>query len=272
MSKDQHAIDLADERWAPEEYLRFSEHRLRPALELLARIPVPAPRRIADLGCGTGNVTGMLARRWPSATLIGVDNSRDMLEKARAGMAGVAWQQADIATWQPGEPPDLIYSNAALHWINDHRRLFPRLLGYLRRGGCLAVQMPLSWDLPSHRLMREVIGDCDGLGRSLGTPELRKALGHKWVEDAAVYFDLLSSRTQGLDIWTTEYLQVLQGEDPVLQWVQSTGLRPVLHGLADDERDLFLAAYRERLRRAYPMRADGTTVYPFRRLFIVATV
>ena len=109
-------------------------------------------------------------------------------------------------------------------------------------------------------------------GRSLGAPALRSALGRKWVEDAEGYFDLLSSWVQDLDIWTTEYLQVLQGEDPVLRWVQSTGLRPVLQGLAGDERDLFLAAYRERLREAYPRRADGTTVYPFRRLFIVATV
>ena len=188
-----------DDSWAPEEYLRFSDHRLRPALELLERITVHAPRLVVDLGCGAGNVTGVLARRWPTATVIGVDNSRAMLDKAGAGNADISWQQADAATWEPEQPPDVIYSNAALHWVDNHRRLFPRLLDCLRRSGCLAVQLPLSWELPSHRLMREVIEDCDGRGRSLGTPELRTALGRKWVEDTEVYFDLLSSRVQDLD-------------------------------------------------------------------------
>jgi trans-aconitate 2-methyltransferase len=272
MTDDKHAAEFAGTRWVPDQYMHFSGHRLRPALELLARVPLDSPRFIVDLGCGAGNVTRILAQRWRTAAVLGVDNSGDMLSQARAEPGDIAWQQADVADWRPEQPPDLIYSNAALHWTDRHEELFPRLAGFLRQGGCLAVQMPLSWDQPSHRLMREILQDCDGGGRTLGTPALRNALARKWVQRAEVYYELLSPRARSLDIWATEYLQVMEGEDPVLQWVQATGLRPILNSLAEDEREVFLAVYRKRLREAYPPRPDGRTLFPFARLFIVAVL
>jgi trans-aconitate 2-methyltransferase len=184
----------------------------------------------------------------------------------------VRWIEADVRTWSPGEPVDLLYSNATLHWVEAHHELFPRLAGFLRPGGCLAVQMPLSWGAPSHRLMRETLADGGPGGRPLGTAELRQAMARDWVEEPAVYYDLLAGLARSLDIWETEYLQVLAGDDPVLEWVKGTGLRPILDGLGDAERDIFLAEYARRLRAAYPARADGRTLYPFRRLFIVARV
>ena len=110
------------------------------------------------------------------------------------------------------------------------------------------------------------------MGRSLGTAQLRQALGRRWVEDAETYYDVLSGHARSLDIWETQYLHVLDGEDPVLEWVRGTGLRPLLEGLDGSEREVFVAEYRRRLRDAYPRRADGRTVYPFRRLFIVAAM
>lgn len=256
--------------WSPEQYERFADHRLRPALELLARIRLDSPECVFDLGCGTGAVTRLIAERWPSARVCGIDSSAEMLREARAAAASVRWEKADVAGWAPDEPPDLIYSNACLHWVADHDALFPRLAGSLREGGCLAVQMPQSWAAPSHRLMRETLADGGGRGRPFGTEALRRAVGRKWVDDAAHYYALLAGCADGLDIWETEYLQVLEGEDPALEWVKGTGLRPVLDGLAGEERDAFLAEYRRRLREAYPARPDGKTLYPFRRLFIVA--
>jgi trans-aconitate 2-methyltransferase len=132
--------------------------------------------------------------------------------------------------------------------------------------------MPLSWGMVSHRLMRDTLADGGPGGAPLGTEALRVAMARKWVEDADVYYDWLSGRVRHLDIWETEYVQVLQGEDPVLEWVTSTGLRPILNGLDDADRAIFLDTYRQRLRTAYPMRTDGHTLYPFRRLFIVAVV
>lgn len=250
--------------WKPAQYQKFSEARLRPALDLLARIPDREYGTIHDLGCGPGTVTRILAERWPDARIIGVDQSPEMLIEATKTGADIAWVEADIEYWSPAAAPDLIYSNAALHWLNNHNRLFPRLIQLLAPGGCLAVQMPLSWNLPSHRLMRETLAD----GGAGGT--LSKTMARRPVEDAGTYYDLLSGHAARIDIWESEYLHVLEGDNPVLEWVKGTGLRPVLDGLAGAERERFLSEYSRRLRAAYPARADGRILYPFRRLFIVA--
>ncbi len=257
--------------WNPIQYERFSAERLRPALELLARIPLVSPRVVCDLGCGTGEVTRRLAERWRSAEVYGLDHSREMLEAARATPDGsIHWIEGDLADWTPTERPDVIYSNAALHWVERHEELLPRLVRSLAPGGCLAVQMPLSWELPSHRLMREVLANGGEGGRPLGSDELRRRMARKWVGDPDDYYDLLAEMAPILDIWETRYFHVLTGDDPVLEWVKGTGLRPILHALGADERSLFLNGYRRRLREAYPPQADGRTLYPFGRLFIVA--
>lgn len=272
MTETKQAARIAGDGWSPKQYLKFADHRLRPAIELLDRVPIESPETIYDLGCGPGDVTRLIAARWPSATVCGLDNSLEMLPKAEAEPAGIEWIEADIECWTPAKAPDLIYSNAALHWLPDHQLLFPRLAGLLSTGGCLAIQMPLSWDAISHRLMRETLMDCGIPGRLLGTEELRAAVKRKWVEDADIYFDLLHSCTENLDIWETEYLQVLTGTDPVFEWVRGTGLRPILNGLSDEELKIFVPTYKERLREAYPARSNGQTLYPFRRLFMVLTV
>ena len=259
-------------RWDPQQYLKFSDHRLRPALELLDRVPLEAPAVVYDLGCGSGHVTRTILERWPSARVCGIDSSKEMLAKAAAQPGKIEWIEADVADWSPDALPDLIYSNATLHWIDDHRALFPRLLEFLAPGGCLAVQMPMSWDAPSHSLMRETLANGGPNGTAFGTRELQRAANRKWVEEPETYYDLLAARTETLDIWATEYLQVLEGEDAVLEWVKGTGLRPILDGLDETERQTFVAEYARRLRRAYPRRRDGSTLYPFQRLFIVATV
>jgi trans-aconitate 2-methyltransferase len=272
MSSQIHQGQIAGTRWDPNLYLRFSDHRLRPALELLDRVPLQFPSVIYDLGCGLGQVTRIISERWPSAAVYGLDNSKEMLAQAAATPGKVQWIEADIRTWSPDDPPDLIYSNATLHWVEGHRELFPRLVGFLKSGGCLAVQIPSVWEAPSHSLMREILANGHPDGTPLGTEELRQAVARDWVEDAEVYYDLLARCSKSLDIWETEYLQILEGNDPVLEWVKGTGLRPILNSLDDKERDLFLVEYGRRLRVAYPVRTGGRTLYPFRRLFIVATV
>ncbi len=272
MAEPMHKSDVAGTTWDPNQYLKFADHRLRPALELLSRVPLDSPGVIYDLGCGAGNITRMIAERWPAATVYGMDSSSEMLEKAAAVSSEIHWVEDDVTTWTPPEPPDLIYSNAALQWVDGHEDLFPRLIGLLPADACLAVQMPLSWGMVSHRLMRDTLADGGPGGTPIGSEPLRVAMARKWVEDADVYYDWLASRVRHLDIWETEYVQVLQGEDPVLEWVTSTGLRPILNGLDDADRDVFLNTYRQRLHDAYPRRADGHTLYPFRRLFIVAVV
>ena len=250
--------------WDPERYLAFADHRTRPAIELLARVALEAPHEVVDLGCGPGNSTGLLAKRWPEAALTGVDSSSEMLEQARASGVRARWVHADIAGWAPEQPCDLIYSNAALHWLPDHAVLFARLLTALRPGGVLAVQMPRNFQAPSHVLLRETAGSgpwADRLGAVV-----------RWepVREPAWYYDLLAGRCASVDIWEAEYLQVLEGADPMLGWVRGSALRPVIEALDTPQYAAFEAAYAGRLREAYPRRSDGRTLFPFRRLFIVA--
>ena len=272
MSQRTHQGEVAGTRWVPDQYLKFAEHRLRPALELLDRTPLAAPNVIYDLGCGSGHLTRLLAERWPSSEVYGLDHSPQMLTEAAAEPSTVRWVNADIRDWMPPEAPDLIYSNATLHWVSNHLDLFPRLIGYLNPGGCLAVQMPLSWDLLSHRLMRDTLAQGGPDGAPVGDAALLAALSSKWVEDANVYHDILAPCTQRLDIWETQYFHMLEGDNPVFEWVKGSGLRPILNSLRDADRDWFLNVYRQRLRKAYPKSPGNRTLYPFRRLFIVALI
>ncbi|MFZ1754485.1 MAG: methyltransferase domain-containing protein [Caldilineaceae bacterium] len=272
MATQYHQRQAAGTQWDPQQYLKFADHRLRPALELLDRVPLESPRLIYDLGCGGGQITRLIAERWPNAQVVGVDNSPQMLAQAAEEPSRIEWVEADVHNWSPAASPDLIYSNATLQWLDGHATLFPRLGEALAAGGCLAVQMPLSWGMPSHRLMRDTLADGGVAGQPLGTEALRQSMARKWVADAGDYYDLLAGRTSSLDIWETEYMQVLVGDDPIFEWVKGTGLRPILNSLEGQERETFVAEYTRRLRVAYPAKSDGRTLYPFRRLFLVATV
>jgi trans-aconitate 2-methyltransferase len=272
MAEQDHQGSIAGTHWNPVQYQKFSDHRLRPGLELLDRIPLHSPAVIYDLGCGAGELTRIISQRWPAATVYGIDNSKEMLEQAAKEPSSIKWQEADVSVWSPAEPPDLIYSNATLHWVDNHADLFPRLMRLIKPGGALAVQMPLSWDLPSHRLMRETLANGGPNAAQLGSAQLRNAVARKWVDEAEAYYQMLAAGSSSLDIWQTEYLQILTGSDPVLEWVKGTGLRPVLNGLEEPERAIFLQEYTRRLRETYPVGNDGRTLYPFRRLFIVAKV
>ncbi len=250
--------------WDPTQYLRFGDERLRPALDLLARIPAERPARVIDLGCGPGNVTAVLAERWPGAAVEGVDGSAAMLGRARSAVPGAAFTQADIATWAPATSPEVIYSNAALHWLGDHETLLPRLLSLLAPGGWLAVQVPMMHDAPLRRLQPEVAAAGPWAARLAGIGSAPPVLA------AGVYWDLLRPHARALDLWETTYWHALSGEDAVAQWALGSSLRPFLDALDEAERPGFVDAYRAALRPHYPHRADGTTLLPFRRLLLVA--
>ena len=251
--------------WDPAQYLKFAGPRLRPALDLLQRIDKEAPASVYDLGAGAGNVTRLIAARWPEARIVGVDSSAEMLAKAAAENPGIEWQQADLATWRPPAPADVIYSNAALHWIEDHAPVFTALFHSLAAGGVFAVQIPRNFGAPSHTSMGEAARR--GPWRTRLDPLLRPAP----VAEPAFYFDLLAPHAARLDMWETEYLQVLDGEHAVKEYTKSTWLSPLLAALDEPERSQFEAVYTEMVDAAYPRRPDGKTLFPFRRMFIIAT-
>ena len=249
--------------WDDAQYLKFGDQRTRPARELLARVPLEGAAHVVDLGCGPGNSTALLRARWPGARVTGVDNSDQMLARARQDDPGVQWICADAATYVPAQPADLLFANAVFHWVPEHARLFPSLMERLTPGGVLAVQMPESFDLPSHRLMREV--------RAAVAPGRAVAGAAAPVGDAAFYYDLLAPRARAVDIWRTTYAHVMPDADAIVEWVKGTGLRPYVDDLEGDARAAFLSAYRRGIDEAYPARIDGKRLFPFPRLFIVAT-
>lgn len=252
--------------WSAAQYLRFEAERTRPAADLLARVPDGSIEHIADLGCGPGNSTELLRDRFPRAAIIGVDLSEDMLAKARARLPRVAFEKADIAQWRADKPLDLIFANAVMQWVPDHIGLMARLMTALAPGGCLAVQMPDNLDQPSHALMRKVAEQAPFNALLGGAAAARGRIG-----DFVDYYAALTPVSAQIDVWRTTYVHALNGPDAIVEWVAGTGLRPYLAPLAPDDKRAFLARYREEIAAAYPPLADGRTLLPFPRLFVVAT-
>jgi trans-aconitate 2-methyltransferase len=250
-------------RWDPERYLTYADERGRPFVELIARIGATEPRRVADLGCGPGNLSVLLKERWPDAAVVGVDSSPEMVEKAQS-VDGVEFRVGDVRTWRPAEPVDVLVSNATLQWIPGHLDLLPRLVGQVAPGGWFAFQVPGNFDEPSHTIRRDLAGEQPYAGFTAGvaTPD---AFGPE------VYLNSLALMGCRVDAWETTYLHVLTGEDPVFAWVSGTGARPTLQALPDDLRPQFEDEFKRRLREAYPAGPAGT-VLPFRRVFVVAQV
>jgi trans-aconitate 2-methyltransferase len=253
--------------WDADQYLKFADERSRPFFDLLARVGTRDIRRSADLGCGPGNLTRTLCERWPSALVVGVDNSPDMLEQARslAVPGRLEFTLADIAAWSPAEPLDLIVSNAALHWVDAHAALLDRLAGLLGAKGTLAVQMPYHFQHPAHLAIEEVKSDSRWRDELQGV-----GLHQQSVMPLSWYVERLHDLGFAVDAWETTYLHVLTGANPVLEWYKGTALRPLLSRLGPGQREQFLEELGRRLRAAYPARA-GVTLLPFPRIFLVAT-
>ncbi len=254
--------------WDAAQYLHFAEERTRPCRELATRVAIAAPRHVIDLGCGPGNSTQVLAERWPDADLTGLDSSPDMIDAARRSAPERQWIMKEIGDWAAANTQlfEVIFSNAALQWVPDHATVFPRLLGHVAAGGALAVQMPNNIDAPAHKVARSLAAASPWRDRF-------PAGGvRQWhVHPPEFYYDLLAPHVARVDLWETEYLQVMPGAEAIVEWYKGTGLRPYLTALKNAaDREQFLSAYREAIRAAYPPRPDGRVLFPFRRLFVIA--
>lgn len=249
-------------QWDPAQYGKFADERNRPFVDLVGRIDATAPRRVVDLGCGPGNLTALLHERWPDAAVEGIDSSPEMIGEASAD--GVAFRVGDIASWQPAADTDVVVSNAAFQWVPSHRSLLREWAAALPSGAWLAWQVPGNFDQPSHALMRSLAASPRWAHRLSGV--LRHG---DPVDSPEQYAALLLERGWTADAWETTYVHVLSGDDPVLEWVRGTGLRPALAALPDDaERAQFETEYAALLRDAYP-KGPGGTLFPFRRIFCV---
>jgi trans-aconitate 2-methyltransferase len=259
--------------WDPQQYLHFADERSRPFFDLTARIGAAAPGYVVDLGCGPGQLTATLTRRWPKADVDGVDSSAEMIATANRMLAESAaadgetgrltFSVGDVRDWKPERPVDVIVSNAVLQWVPGHLDLLPRWTASLADGGWLAFQLPGNFDQPSHAVLRELAA-APRWREMVAGAELNRQAG-----DPADYLDVLARLGLSVDSWETTYLHVLPGPDPVTEWYKGTGLRPVLSILDPADAAQFLTEYGERVRAAYPAAPYGT-VFPFRRVFVVA--
>ena len=251
--------------WDPDRYLTYADERGRPFVELMARVGAEAPASVVDLGCGPGNLTSLLRERWPDADISGLDSSREMIEQARSAEPSITFEVADLRGWAAaGDPVDVLVSNATLQWVPDHLDLLPSLVGRVRPGGWLALQVPGNFEEPSHTIRRDLAAEAPYAEH---TRDVAVPSSH----DPVVYLEALAGLGCTVDAWETTYLHVLTGPDPVFAWVSGTGARPTLQALPDDLRPAFEDEFRRRLRAAYPER-DGRVVLPFRRVFAVAQV
>ena len=253
---------MSEHGWDPDRYLTYADERGRPFLDLLARVPATEVDRVVDLGCGPGNLTRLLQERWPSADVVGLDSSPEMVARARTAASRVRFEVADLRAWEAESPVDVLVSNATLQWVPGHLDLLPRLVGQVAPGGWFAFQVPGNFGEPSHVLLRELAAD-DRFRRHV------EGVARPDAHGPEVYLEALLDLGCRVDAWETTYLHVLQGEDPVFTWVSGTGARPVLQALPEGLSEEFEVEYKRRLREAYPPGPHGT-VLPFRRVFVVA--
>ncbi len=253
-------------QWNAEHYLKYGDERTRPSVDLANRVALQQPQTIADLGCGPGNSTQSLRRRWPQAHILGVDNSPEMIQAARASFADQDWLLADIAHWTPDSPLDLVFSNAVLQWLPHHDALIPRLFAMVAPGGALAFQIPSA----TFARVRTLIHDLSYL--PAWTQRMHAARSALTFASPAFYYDVLvSAGAAELDIWETEYNHVLDSKESIVDWIAGTGLRPFLSALeSEHEKQTFINELRRQVANEYKLQVDGKVLFPFRRTFVIA--
>lgn len=252
--------------WNPDVYLAFADHRGRPFFDLVSRVAADSPRRVVDLGCGPGNLTATLAQRWPDAAIEAVDSSPEMVAAARE--RGVDAVVGGIDEWSPKPDTDVVVSNAALQWVPDHVELMVGWAGVLPAGAWIAMQVPGNFTAPSHQAVREVARSAPFAEPLRDMPWRDEHL----VETPSRYADVLTDAGCAVDAWETTYVHQLTGETPVLDWITGTALTQVKSRLTEDEWQQYRQAIIPLLAQDYPVRPDGTTFFPFRRIFVVARV
>src|SRR5262245_56486033 len=251
--------------WDAGLYLKFAGERTQPAIDLISRISLADPIQIVDLGRGPGNSTALLHQRWPSARVVGLDNSKEMITAASRAHPDWTWVEGNVATWSTAVPLDLIFSNAVLHWVPDHAGLMPRLLSQVSPSGAIAIQMPPHFRSPVHELLIDTANDPAWRGF------MNQAFRAITVERPSFYYDLLRPLVSKLDLWETEYIHVMDGPTAILEWIRGTALRPFLEALpSEEQKRRFEQLYLSGLSAAYPPQKNGHVLFPFRRLFILA--
>ncbi len=251
--------------WNSEQYLRFKAQRTQPSVDLAERITSKAPREIIDIGCGPGNSTKVLKDRFPNAHIIGADNSENMLESARKNVPECEFISLDAGgeLKEFEEKFDVVFSNACLQWIPNHARLIPNLFSMLKKDGVLAVQIPVQFEEPIHKIIAKTVNSGKWRGKFTNTRIF-------YTLSDGEYFDILSELTDDFEMWRTVYFHRMAGAESIIEWYKSTGLKPYLEALSDAESEVFLGEIRAQLEKEYTKQKNGEVIFRFPRLFFTA--
>ena len=252
--------------WNATTYLQFKNERTRPAVDLASRILLDDPKTVLDIGCGPGNSTAVLRERFPNATIIGIDNAPDMIAKAKEAYPDMTFfcMDADEYIATTDEQFDVVFSNACMQWLPDHKAFLPKWMELVKDGGILAVQMPNNYDEPIHQIIETLTTS------EKWRPHFR-VMREKHVLSIGEYYDCLSECSAQVDLWETAYYHTLSSHQDLLEWYRGTGLRPYLEQLNNDAKASFENDFLAAVKDAYPIQADGTILFRFPRLFFVAT-
>ena len=251
--------------WNPEQYSKFIKERTQPAIDLANKINIKSPQKILDLGCGTGNSSQVLKDRFPFAEIIGVDNSQTMIEQAEKEHSGIKFMLADISgdISSLGSDYDIVFSNACIQWIPDHKSLIPKLMGLLKTGGVLAVQAPMQSEHPVQQLIHK-LAFSDKWSRKIKNPRPINTL----TQDR--YFDILSELTSDFSIWKTVYGHRMPSHQSIVEWYKGTGLRPYLAQLEEEDAANFEAELLKMVCQTYSVHSNGEILFKFPRIFFTA--
>jgi trans-aconitate 2-methyltransferase len=252
--------------WQPQQYLKFRNERTQPTIDLVNRIGDVSPTRILDVGCGPGNSTAVLRAKWPGAELYGLDNSKNMLDKAKADYTDINWLHMNSGDDLSGLGTfDVVFSNAALQWMPAHEKLLPHLYTLLTDTGVLAVQVPYAKHLPLYTRIQELTGAPCWVSYFTAPPEYPKHFDYNH------YYDIISTMTDKIEIWQTDYIHLMASHSDIVEWYKGSGLRPFLDMLPDDSlRDQFCSAYHDLIKQSYPIEKNGKVLLPFTRVFFTA--
>jgi trans-aconitate 2-methyltransferase len=250
--------------WNPELYLKFDKERTQPSIDLVSRIESENPKKIIDIGCGPGNSTQILVSRWPTSNIIGLDNSITMIEKAKKDYPWQEWKLLDAGKNKIEGKYDIVFSNATIQWIPNHKDLLKKFHSILTENGIMAIQIPLFWDMPVGKALISIANDKHWADIAKDVLELFS------IHNSSFYYDILTELFQSIDMWETNYIHILDSHQSVLEMIRGAGLRPFLERLeSDSERKIFSDRVLEEIIRDYPSQKDGKVLFPFTRLFFI---
>ncbi len=251
--------------WNAAQYSKFVKERTLPAIDLANSITCPNPHSILDIGCGIGNSTTVLKNKYPEARIIGADSSEDMLLSAREKYPSIEFIHLDVPKDLDAltERFDIVFSNACIQWIPDHRNLLKKIMDLLNPGGTLAIQIPNQAKHPMHRLMSQIV--CNDKWKNK-IPVHRKYNNLSEEE----YFDILSECSSDFRLWEVVYFHAMPSHKSILEWYKGTGLRPYSDQLCPSDRAEFEHDILTEIEKLYPTQSNNEIIFRFPRLFFTA--